>query len=79
MATKTTTEDLRHTLFDCINQIKSGCMEPEDGKVIAALSNQIVQTAKLELEYAETVSKLDADKQGVTPGPLLLASTQIPD
>lgn len=70
---KQTTEDLRMTLFDCIEKVKTGKMHHKDARAITVLADKVIQTAKLEMEYAETLSRLDKDGQGVSPGPMLLA------
>lgn len=72
MASKQTTEDLRSTLFDCIDAVKNGTMDPSEAKAVTALADKVIQTAKLEMEYAETLSRLDKDDQGVSVGPMLL-------
>lgn len=36
------------------------------------LSAEIIKTAQLELQYSLTVSRLDKQDQGVSPGPLVL-------
>lgn len=38
----------------------------------AVLSAEIIKTAQLELQYSLTVSRLDKQDQGVSPGPLVL-------
>lgn len=72
MAGKQTTEDLRKTLFDCIENVKTGKMHHQDARAVTALADKVIQTAKLEMEYAETLSRLDKEGQGVSPGPMLL-------
>jgi hypothetical protein len=74
MASKQTTEDLRTTLFECIQKVKDGSMAPNEAKAITTLADKIIQSAKLELEVAVTLSKLDKDNQGVDFGPLLLTA-----
>lgn len=68
-----TTESLRRTLFEAIRDIRSGRMDERTGQVIAQLADRIIKTADLELRYAQTVSLLDKQDQGVSPGPVLLA------
>ena len=67
-----TTADLRATLFDCIEKVKSGQMAPSTAASVCKVSAQIVDTARLELDYSETLSRLDKQDQGITTGPLLL-------
>lgn len=67
-----TTADLRATLFDAIEMVKSNRMDTATAKTIATLASEIVKTAQLEMQYAQTVSLLDKHDQGICPGPLLL-------
>jgi hypothetical protein len=69
---KRTSEDLRETLFDTIEKVRSGAMEPKEANTIAALADRIIKTVEVELDYALACSKLDKQDQGVNPGPLLL-------
>lgn len=67
-----TTADLRATLFQCIEAVKAGQMDPATAKTVAVLASEMVKTAQLELQYAQVVTKLDQHEGGVSPGPLLL-------
>ena len=68
-----TTEQLRTILWDALEGVADGTMEPRIAKEIGSLSERILKTADLELRYASVVSRLDQENQGVNPGPLLLA------
>ena len=69
-----TTQDLRETLFDCLEQVKAGTMEPKVADQIVKISREIVNTARLELDHSQILSKLDKDDMGVATGPVLLTS-----
>ena len=77
MASKQTTEDLRQILFDCIEKVKDGSMGSSEAKAVTSLADKIIQSAKLELEYAQTVSRLDKEDQGINPGPLMLTNKKL--
>lgn len=47
-----TIESLRSTLFDTLQDVKSGKMEIERAKAICEISQTIVNTAKVEIDYA---------------------------
>jgi hypothetical protein len=70
--TKRTSEDLREILFDSIDRVRQGSMEPKEAAIISNLADRIIRTVEVELNYALACSKLDKDDQGVSPGPLML-------
>lgn len=73
MTKSRTTASLRELLFDAIEKkVASGDLDKEGAKSIALLAEKIIGTARLELDYAMTVSHLDQTEQGITPGPILL-------
>lgn len=72
-----TTETLRASLFDTLEAVRSGKMDPHQASAVAKVAEKIIQTAQLELEYAEMVSRLDKMGQGVSPGPLVLTNRQV--
>lgn len=74
MSKNRTTADLRETLFDVMDKVKSGNMEPRQAKAIADIADRIIETADLELRYSEIVSRLDRDGQDINPGPLMLTT-----
>lgn len=69
-----TTADLRATLFQTIEALQEGKITANDAKAVSNLSDQIIKTAAIELEYSKTVSHLDKEDQGISPGPLLLTN-----
>lgn len=73
MARKHTTESLRSDLFDVIKELREGTMDAETANQIVKVSDQIIKTADIELKYAQTLSQLDKEGQGIEPGKMLLA------
>lgn len=67
-----TTQDLREILIETIRDLRAGNIRTSDARAVGDLAEKILNTADLELRYALTISKLDKDNQGVSPGPLLL-------
>lgn len=72
-----TIADLRSQLFDTLTQLKKGKIKPEDAKVISEISQVIINTAKIEVEYikatqAEGSGFFNAariEEQDITPAP----------
>jgi hypothetical protein len=48
--------DLRETLFDTIQLVKSGKMKPDEAQVIANLGQVLVNTAKAEVAFIRETS-----------------------
>jgi hypothetical protein len=67
-----TTETLRETLFDTIENLVAGRTGPKEAAQVANLADKIIKTADLEIKYAEKLAALDAGDTGVSPGPMLL-------
>lgn len=67
-----TTETLRETLFDTLDDLKAGRIDHKEATVISKLADSIIKTADIELKYSKTISTLDKQDQGISPGPLLL-------
>lgn len=74
MGDQQTTETLRGILFDTIEKVRSRAIDYQEAKAIGDLADRIIKTADLELKHAATVSRLDAEGQGVTQGPMMLAN-----
>lgn len=53
------TSDLRRFLLDQMTAVAEGKRSPEQIKSICALAEQVYKTAKLELDYASAIAKLD--------------------
>lgn len=49
-------EDLRETLFDTIEQIKSGKLDVEKAKAITNIAQVIVNSAKAEVDFLKNVN-----------------------
>lgn len=67
-----TTADLRNLLWETIDGVRAGEVTPTAAKAVALGVEKIIETAELETRYAELLSRLDKDDQGVNPGPMLL-------
>lgn len=76
--THRTTETLRETLFQSIEDVHSGKIDRFQAREIGNLADKIVKTAEIELRYAMTASNLDRQDQGISPGPLLLTKAEAP-
>ena len=44
--------DLRDTLFDTLNKVKEGTLDPERAKQICEIGQVIINSAKVEIDYA---------------------------
>jgi hypothetical protein len=72
MSTKTI-DDLYASLFDTIDRVKAGTMEPDKARVISDLSQVIVNTAKVQVDYRRVADQAQArflsntDDQGKLP------------
>lgn len=71
-----TTQDLRHELWDTLQKVKSGEIEPRQAKAVADMADKIISTADLELRFAEMCDRLDSRDNGISPGPMLLAESK---
>ncbi len=69
-----TTEDLRDTLFDTIDGVRSGHIDTRQAKAVSDLADKIIKTADLEMDYARTCDQLDKSDNGILPRPMLLTS-----
>lgn len=58
---KKTISDLRNALFETIEAVKSGKMEIERAKTISDLAQVIVNTAKVEVEFAKATDATGSD------------------
>lgn len=56
MSTDTSIEALRRHLFDAIAGVKAGTVDVDKARAINDLSQTIVNTAKVEVDYLRTVS-----------------------
>ena len=76
---KRTSEDLRELLFDTIERVRGGSIEPKEASIVATLADKIIRTVEVEINYAVACSQLDKDDQGINPGPLLLTQGSASD
>ena len=53
------TSTLRNILFDEIDGLKNGTSEPRRAMAVARLAQQIIQTAKVEMEFYRLQSKAE--------------------
>ena len=72
-------DDLRAKLFEAIDGVKSGAISIAQGKVISEISQVVVNTARVEVDYLrgtqgesrfierpEAADELDGDSPGIT-------------
>lgn len=77
MAAKTkqrTTEGLRDILFDEIEVMRSDKADPARARAVASLSREILSTARLELNFQETMARLQSSGASAGFQPLALGS-----
>lgn len=79
MEKQLTTADLRKILFETIEGLRSGEIETDDAKAIAILSGRIIDTAKMEIDYALACARIDSGKSEVSLGPVLLTAPKVPN
>lgn len=58
---KKTIEDLRTVLFETIEGVKAGTIDLEKAKTISDLSQVMVNTAKVEVDYARATGASGSD------------------
>ena len=54
-----TTENLRSTLFEVVDNLVAGKMDVQEAAVICKAADQIIKSAALEIKYAETQARLE--------------------
>ena len=69
-----TTETLRDILFDEIDAVRGENGDPSRARTVATLSREILSTARLELQFQETVARLKEAGASVNFAPLALGS-----
>lgn len=77
MATKKnarTTEGLRNILFEEIEELRSPESDPQKSMAVANIAKQIINTAKVELEFTRTMMKANEDGHNIKLGSLQLGS-----
>lgn len=53
--------DLRKTLFDTLQSVKAGTIDLDRAKAISELSQNIINTAKVEIEYLKAGGNVSSD------------------
>lgn len=69
-----TTAGLRDALFDELELMRSGDGDPTRALAVANLAKQIINTAKVELEFHRTIKQLESEGSAVQLGSLQLGS-----
>lgn len=72
--TARTTEGLRDILFDEIERMQTPDGDPQRALSVANLAKQIINTAKVELEFHRTIEALRAGGSEISLGALALGS-----
>ena len=70
-----TTQGLRDILFDEIERMRSDKGDPQRAMAVANLSKQILNTAKVELEFHRTMAELESAGDPISLGTLALGSS----
>lgn len=65
---------LRDALFDAIEKVRSGDMDPQDARAIGSLAHQICETVSLEIEVAKLRINYPPDSKLNLPSVLSLGS-----
>jgi len=60
MARNRTIQDLRELLFDTIQGVKNGTIDTDKAKVIGDLSQVMVNTAKVEVDFIKATDGVDS-------------------
>jgi len=69
-----TTQGLRDILFEEIEELKGPDANPEKSMTIANLAKQIINTAKVELDFTRFLASQEGDNRVTTLGNLRLGS-----
>ena len=73
---KRTTQDLRDVLFDEIEELRSGKGNPAKAVAIAHLAKQIINTARIEMDFVRTIAASEATGKPIGLGHLPLGTDQ---
>ena len=71
---KRTTQGLRDILFDEIAQLRSAEGDPSRALAVAKLAQQIIGTAKIEMQFVQTMNTMPQDGKRVQIGSMKLGS-----
>lgn len=72
-----TSQGLRDILFDEIDELRSGKGDPTKSMAVANLAKQIVNTAKVELDFHRQMAQHAAEGTPVKMGSLELGTTAV--
>lgn len=75
---KRTTQGLRDVLFDEIEELRSGKGEPAKAMAIAQLAKQIINTARIEMDFVRTIAASEATGKPIGLGHLPLGTEESP-
>jgi hypothetical protein len=75
---KRTTQGLRDVLFDEIEELRSGKGDPATAQAIASLAKQIINTARIEMDFVRTIAASEATGRPIGLGHLPLGTEQSP-
>lgn len=73
MSVEQTSEGLRTVLFQTLDDMRSGKVDPQQAKAIAALAHQIIATVSMEIAVAKLRADYPADTKLICPQPLKLS------
>lgn len=73
---KRTTQGLRDVLFDEIEELRSGKGEAAKAMAIAHLAKQIINTARIEMEFIRTIAASELTGKPIGLGHLPLGTDQ---
>lgn len=74
--TKRTTQGLRDILFDEIEELQSGKGDPAKAQAVAHLAKQIINTARVEMDFIRTIAVSEAAGTPLELGKLKLGNTE---
>lgn len=72
--TSRTTQGLRDILFDEIDELRTGDGDPTKSLAVANLAKQIINTAKVELDFHRVIQMAESEGKPVQMGSLQLGS-----
>ena len=73
-----TSQDLRATLFETIEQVRNGEIRAAEARAVSDLAERVIDTVEAELKYSQHLERLDRSDTGISPGPILLTDGSEP-
>jgi hypothetical protein len=61
-----TSKGLQDTLFDEIDDMRNGRTTPQSARTVSSLAGAIIQTARLEIDYARFISESRGGERAAT-------------